>query len=315
MKSPEEYFSDCNFSETGDKSTGFTPAEQAFIEKYMGADAGNILAGLNLPANVPASAGETPITEVAAPQVQPAPQAQATQPQPVVEVPAPQVQPAAPAQAMQPQPVVEVPAPQVQPAAPAPRSKEAVTPPAPQPKRIAATRAEAETSKIHFEQAEALTTYKEPENDGLYQNLREATDLLMVGFYLGNQEFVVPVAAVQEVIRTQPIAKLPASPPLVAGVINLRGQVTPLIKLRHVLEVPSPRQADDNFIIVCRRLGLQVGLLVERIHTMYWVPQSDIDWNIEAHLGVTTDLIAGVVKLREQLVSIVYVDKIVTSIL
>lgn len=260
MKSPEEYFSDCNFSETGDKSAGFSPAEQAFIEKYMGADAGAILAGLNLPANAPATAKETPVA-----------------------------------------------------AAPAPRTEMAT--PAPKPKSAAAARTEAETSKIHFEQAEALTTYKEPENDGLYQNLREATDLLMVGFYLGNQEFVVPVAAVQEVIRTQPIAKLPASPPLVAGVINLRGQVTPLILLRHVLEVASPREAEDNFIIVCRRLGLQVGLLVERIHTMYRVPQSDIDWNIEAHLGVTTDLIAGVVKLREQLVSIVYVDKIVTSIL
>ncbi|WP_051258156.1 chemotaxis protein CheW [Desulfovibrio cuneatus] len=305
MKSPEEYFSDCNFSETEDKGTGFTSAEQAFIEKYMGADAGAILAGLNLPASAPA------------PQIQPEVAAPAPQVQPLAAAPAQQVQPEITTLAPQMQPEVTAPAPQMQSevTAPAPQMQPKVAAPAPQAKVAATARAQAETSKIHFEQAEALTTYKEPENDGLYQNLREATDLLMVGFYLGNQEFVVPVAAVQEVIRTQPIAKLPASPPLVAGVINLRGQVTPLIMLRHVLEVPSPRQSDDNFIIVCRRLGLQVGLLVERIHTMYRVPQTDIDWNIEAHLGVTTDLIAGVVKLREQLVSIVYVDKIVTSIL
>ena len=301
MKSPEEYFSDCNFAETGDKSTGFTPAEQAFIEKYMGADAGAILAELNLPASAPAAVA-TPGAVTPPPPVHPMVAAPAQHEQPVPAITPPQELPAPKA-------------PQQQPAAMAEPAVMEEAPMAPRPKSAAAARAEAETSKIHFEQAEALTTYNEPENDGLYQDLREATDLLMVGFYLGNQEFVVPVAAVQEVIRTQPIAKLPASPPLVAGVINLRGQVTPLIKLRQVLEVPSPRQSDDNFIIVCRRLGLQVGLLVERIHTMYRVPQSDIDWNIEAHLGVTTDLIAGVVKLREQLVSIVYVDKIVTSIL
>ena len=302
MKSPEEYFSNCNFAEAGDQSAGFTPAEQEFIEKYMGADAGAILAGLNLPADT------ATIAQTQAP-------AEVTPQQPPVEAPMPQMQ--VPVEVTAPQAPVEAPTPQVQAPAeePTPHSEVAVPPPAPQPKSAAAARAEAKNSKIHFEQAETLTTYKEPVDDGLYQNLRDATDLLMVGFYLGNQEFVVPVAAVQEVIRTQPIAKLPASPPLVAGVINLRGQVTPLILLRHVLEVPSPRQSEDNFIIVCRRLGLQVGLLVERIHTMYRVPQSDIDWNIEAHLGVTTDLIAGVVKLREQLVSIVYVDKIVTSIL
>ncbi len=300
MKSPEEYFSNCNFAEAGDQSAGFTPAEQAFIEKYMGADAGAILANLNLPAGTATTAQA---------------QAEVTAEQPPVETPTPQVQ--APVEVAAQQAPVEAPAPQVQAQAemPMPRSEVAVPPPAPQPKSAEAARAEAKNSKIHFEQAETLTTYKEPVDDGLYQNLRDATDLLMVGFYLGNQEFVVPVAAVQEVIRTQPIAKLPASPPLVAGVINLRGQVTPLILLRRVLEVASPRQSGDNFIIVCRRLGLQVGLLVERIHTMYRVPQTDIDWNIEAHLGVTTDLIAGVVKLREQLVSIVYVDKIVTSIL
>ena len=312
MKSPEEYFSDCNFAETGDKSTGFTPAEQAFIEKYMGADAGAILAGLNLPANAPASVA-TPGAVIPPPQVQPVSEASAPEVHPEVEAPAQHEQPVPAIAAPQELPAPK--APQQQPVAATPPAAMEEAPVAPRPKSAAAARAEAETSKIHFEQAEALTTYNEPENDGLYQDLREATDLLMVGFYLGNQEFVVPVAAVQEVIRTQPIAKLPASPPLVAGVINLRGQVTPLIKLRQVLEVPSPRQSDDNFIIVCRRLGLQVGLLVERIHTMYRVPQSDIDWNIEAHLGVTTDLIAGVVKLREQLVSIVYVDKIVTSIL
>ena len=144
--------------------------------------------------------------------------------------------------------------------------------------------------------------------------LRSAPELLMVGFFLGSQEFVIPTVAVQEVIRSVPTAKLPAAPPFVSGVINLRGKVTPLIRVRDMLEVASPRQGDDNFIIVCRRMGLQVGMLIERVHTMYRVPQEDIDWGIEAHLGINVDFVAGLLKLNEQLVSIVSVDRVIESI-
>ncbi|MDR2076444.1 MAG: chemotaxis protein CheW [Desulfovibrio sp.] len=145
--------------------------------------------------------------------------------------------------------------------------------------------------------------------------LRNAEELQMVGFFLGNQEFTIPTVAVQEVIRTMPVSKLPTAPRMVAGVINLRGKVTPLVHLRDLLAVGSPRLGEDKFIIVCRRQGLQLGMIIERVHTMYRVRQSDIDWGIEAHLGINVDFVAGLLKLREQLVGIVSVDRIIASIL
>lgn len=145
--------------------------------------------------------------------------------------------------------------------------------------------------------------------------LRNSELLLMVGFFIGAQEFTIPTVAVQEVIRSMPLAKLPAAPEFVAGVINLRGKVTPLIHLRDVLEVKSPRQNEDKFIIVCRRQGLQVGMIIERVHTMYRVPQTDIDWSIEAHIGANVDFVAGLLKLQDKLVGIVSVDRVIASIL
>lgn len=145
--------------------------------------------------------------------------------------------------------------------------------------------------------------------------LRSSPELLMVGFFIGGQEFTLPTVAVQEVIRTMPLAKLPAAPRFVAGVVNLRGKVTPLIHLRDMLEVASPRQGEDKFIIVCRRQGFQVGMIIERVHTMYRVPQSDIDWSIEAHMGINVDFVSGLLKLNDQLVGIVSVDRVIASIL
>lgn len=151
----------------------------------------------------------------------------------------------------------------------------------------------------------------EPQEEALDDILRREPELLMVGFFLGQQEFVVPTLAVQEVIRSSPAAKLPAAPSFVAGVINLRGKVTPLIRLRDLLDTMPDKEHEHQFIIVCRRHGLQFGLMIDKVHTMYRVSQNDIDWSIESHLGANVDFISGLLKLREDLIGIVSVDRIV----
>ena len=218
-KSPEDYFKEQDFNaDEADKST-FTPAEQAFMDKYLGVESGRFLERIGID------------------ETKPAPDSAPDQ---------------------------------------------------------------------HAEMA------AEEDLDAM---LRASPELLMVGFFIGEQEFTLPTVAVQEVIRTMPLAKLPAAPRFVAGVINLRGKVTPLIHLRDMLEVASPRKGEDKFIIVCRRQGFQVGMIIERVHTMYRVPQSDIDWSIEAHMGINVDFVSGLLKLNDQLVGIVSVDRVIASIL
>lgn len=146
--------------------------------------------------------------------------------------------------------------------------------------------------------------------------LRKEPEVQMVGFFLGKQEFTVPTLAVQEVIRYEVPAKMPAAPEFVAGVINLRGKMTPLVHLRDMLDIRKPRETEDRFIIVCRRKGLQIGLIIERVHTMYRVPQGDIDWGIESLLGINNaEFLSGLLKLGENLVGIVSVDRIIEHVL
>ena len=165
----------------------------------------------------------------------------------------------------------------------------------------------------------------EDEAETLEARLRREPVLQMVGFFLGAQEFAVPTEAVQEVIKFSTPTRLPAAPSFVAGIVNLRGRVTPLVRLRELLGVyegggenaagAGGIGGEDKFIIVCRRRGLQMGMMIERVHTMYRVPQQDIDWAIEAHLGISVDFVSGLLKADERLVSIVSVDKILDCVL
>uniref|UniRef100_B8DL30 CheW protein n=1 Tax=Nitratidesulfovibrio vulgaris (strain DSM 19637 / Miyazaki F) TaxID=883 RepID=B8DL30_NITV9 len=158
----------------------------------------------------------------------------------------------------------------------------------------------------------------EDEAESLDARLRNEPVLQMVGFFLGAQEFAVPTEAVQEVIKYAAPTRLPAAPSFVAGIVNLRGRVTPLVRLRELLGVYDGGDAagsEDKFIIVCRRRGLQMGMMIERVHTMYRVPQQDIDWAIESHLGISVDFVSGLLKADERLISIVSVDKILDCVL
>ena len=144
--------------------------------------------------------------------------------------------------------------------------------------------------------------------------LRHENQLLMVGFSLGNQEFVVPTLAVQEVVKSSAPARLPMAPPFVAGIVNLRGKVTPLIRLRDLLGVPAKKDSEHKFTIICRRQGLQLGLLIDSVRNMYRVAQEDIDWSIEAHVGSNVDFISGLLKQHDKLIGIVSVDRIVEKV-
>ena len=57
------------------------------------------------------------------------------------------------------------------------------------------------------------------------------------------------ISQVEEIIRLQPITKVPGAPDFVEGVINLRGRVIPVIDLRKRFHLP-PREETKNTRIV-----------------------------------------------------------------
>lgn len=154
-----------------------------------------------------------------------------------------------------------------------------------------------------------------PQEEPMEAVLRREEQLLLVGFFIGDQQFTLPTLAVQEVIKATPAARLPSAPGFVGGVINLRGRVTPLIHLGDLLEVSSHNKQKDDFVVICGRRGLQIGLMIEKVHTMYRVTQDSIEWAVEAHLGASVEYISGLLKVNDMLVSIVSIDRVVESIL
>ncbi len=84
-------------------------------------------------------------------------------------------------------------------------------------------------------------------------------------FYLQELLFGVEVEKVQEVIRYQEMTRIPLSPPVIAGLINLRGQIVTAIDLRHQLDLPARAGGELPMNVVIRRDDGPISLLVDEI--------------------------------------------------
>src|SRR5271166_5071324 len=92
-------------------------------------------------------------------------------------------------------------------------------------------------------------------------------------FYLAGHYFGVDVLKVQEIIRYQEMTRVPLAPPVVRGLINLRGQIVTAIDLRRRLRLRE-RPADQQPLnVVVRSDDGAVSLLVDEIGDVLEVSQ------------------------------------------
>ncbi len=154
-----------------------------------------------------------------------------------------------------------------------------------------------------------------PDIPPLEEELKERQTLQMIFFYVQEQLYTIPIEAVQEVIKYVPAIRLPLSPEYMAGVINLRGRVTPLIQLEQLLCLSYGQVENDTFIIICQRKGMQLGIIVDKIRTMHTVSAADVSWNVEAQIGANAEYLCGILDYNDKIFGVISIDKIIDHIL
>lgn len=85
-----------------------------------------------------------------------------------------------------------------------------------------------------------------------------------LGFTVGGERFCIPVSLVVEILDEPEYSLLPASPPYVRGMINLRGKIVPLFDLHERFGLPSPDGRGSVIVIESMRFDLGLlGLMVD----------------------------------------------------
>ena len=130
-------------------------------------------------------------------------------------------------------------------------------------------------------------------------------------FYLDGLFFGVEVRKVQEVIRYQEMTRVPLAPPVIKGLINLRGQIVTALDLRRRLELSQRPDDQLPMNVVVRTDEGAVSLLVDEIGDVLDVADETFERPPETIDGVARELVRGVYKLRERLLLILDTEKTV----
>jgi purine-binding chemotaxis protein CheW len=139
------------------------------------------------------------------------------------------------------------------------------------------------------------------------------TETQLVVFALGQEEFACKITDVREVLKMMKITPLPHCLDFVEGVINLRGEVIPVIDLRKRFGMMEVERTNNSRIIIAEVASSLVGLIVDSVSEVLRIPDRQIQAPPDRVAGTRTHFILGVGKVEDRLLIILNLDKILTS--
>lgn len=138
-------------------------------------------------------------------------------------------------------------------------------------------------------------------------------EVQMVVFKLEKEEFAVDIHQVREVLKMSRVTPLPQSAHYIEGVINLRGEVIPVVDLRKRFELPVGVRNEQTRIIIVEIQNSNVGLIVDSVTEVLRLSSSAIQPPPARVAGTRTDLIKGVGKVSDRLLIVLNLEKILTT--
>ncbi|MGA2076842.1 MAG: chemotaxis protein CheW [Terriglobia bacterium] len=122
--------------------------------------------------------------------------------------------------------------------------------------------------------------------------------------------FGVAVEKVQEVIRYQEMTRVPLAPPVVKGLINLRGQIVTAIDLRRRLGLRERPASDLPMNVVIRHNDGAVSFLVDEIGDVLEVEEESFELAPGTVALQARELIQGVYKLKNTILIVLDTEKV-----
>jgi purine-binding chemotaxis protein CheW len=147
--------------------------------------------------------------------------------------------------------------------------------------------------------------------DGLQNDSKYLT------FALAHEEYGLEILKVREIIGYMDITAVPQTPSYIKGVVNLRGQVIPVVDLRTKFGMETTEVTDQTCIIVVEitQAGrkFNTGIVVDRVQEVLDIAGKDIEEAPQFGAAVDTDFILGMGKIGESVKILLDIDKVLTG--
>jgi len=133
-------------------------------------------------------------------------------------------------------------------------------------------------------------------------------------FALAKEEYGIAILKVREIMGYMTITAVPRMPEFVRGIINLRGQVIPVVDLRLRFGMETKEITEQTCIIMVdihhSERSSNAGLIVDRVQEVLDIEQGNIDDAPQFGVGVDTDFILGIGKSGSDIKILLDIDRV-----
>ncbi|HHW30469.1 MAG TPA: purine-binding chemotaxis protein CheW [Clostridiaceae bacterium] len=132
-----------------------------------------------------------------------------------------------------------------------------------------------------------------------------------LAFRLGIEEYGLPIANINSIVdNDSPITRVPTAPEHVLGIINLRGDIVPIIDLAKKLGFASVDNNNKKKVIIANSADLFVGFLVDTVLDVINISGDSMEDSAPYTDSVTRDYFASVAKYDNRLIIILDIEKL-----
>lgn len=130
-------------------------------------------------------------------------------------------------------------------------------------------------------------------------------------FYLGDEEYAIDILKVKEIIRMLRITRVPSAQHYVRGVINLRGQVIPVVDLRSRFGMAHSDTAAERCIVVVTAGGRSTGVIIDEVSEVVTMKAEDIEPVPDVSKEIDTGYLLGIGRSKEQIRLILDIERVI----
>lgn len=135
-----------------------------------------------------------------------------------------------------------------------------------------------------------------------------------VVFSIADEDYCIEILKVQEIIRSMPITWLPHRPASVEGVINLRGEIIPVINLRVKFGLEKKPYTKFTRVLIGQIEERLVGMIVDGVNEVVTINEDNVETAPGSESGRRkTEYIRGVARVDDRVIILLNVARILAE--
>jgi purine-binding chemotaxis protein CheW len=134
-----------------------------------------------------------------------------------------------------------------------------------------------------------------------------------VVFKLSDNEYGISILGVNTIERMMPITRVPKTQRFIKGVVNLRGEIVPVMSLRGCLGIEEAEETDETRIVIVKVGEMQAGIIVDMVDEVIQLSEDSTESISNLTNDISKDFIFGVGKAEDRVITLLSTEKLLNA--